>query len=178
MADKEEKLVCPAEVVELVQESIARELGVFPLECTQGVLTVAVESLLSYDNVDILEFVTSREVRQVIHPIEVIRKALDEYYGVEQEENMRIYFRRGSIHVLEDGTIDIYYGGYYRNSYQTGSIEIPPGHPDCGLWTWIHAQGNRFAEIISEDDLEVIREEYHRSVGLSVLAEPRLLEEE
>jgi hypothetical protein len=54
----------------------------------------------------------------------------------------------------------------------TGWTEIAPDNLDFGLWTWIIAEGNCFKEIISGDDLEVIRDEYKRSRPIDGPSDP------
>ena len=162
MTDDKGKLSCPAEVLALVPESLARECVLFPLKSEWGGLTVAVAAPLSAEDLDKVEFVLSCEVHEVIFPSEAIRRALDDHYGEEWFEDSELstfYWRRWR-DVLDDGTVVIKTSWYDRTSHMTGWTEIAPDHPDFGLWTWIIAEGDRFKEIISGDDLEVIRDEY------------------
>jgi hypothetical protein len=164
MTDDKGKLGCPAEVLALVPESLAREYRLFPLKCEWGGMTVAVAAPLSAEDLDRVEFVLGREVHEIICPAEAIRRALDDHYREEwfDDSELSTFYWRSWRGVLDDGTIEIKTSWYDRTSHMTGTTEIAPDHPDFGLWTWIIAEGNRFKEIISGDDLEVIREEYKR----------------
>lgn len=165
MADDNRKLACSAEVLALVPESLAREYCLFPLKNEWSGLTVAVAEPLSVENLDSVEFVLGREVHQIKCPAEAIRRALDEHYGEErfEDSDLSAYYWREWRNVLDDGTIIIKTSWYDNRSHMTGWTEISADHLDFGLWTWIIAGGKRFKEIISGDDLEVIRQEYNRS---------------
>jgi hypothetical protein len=64
----------------------------------------------------------------------------------------------------EDGTLEMKASGYAEDgSHWTGQVEIPPDHADYPLWKWILEQVGRYEPIISEKDLELIREESLRS---------------
>jgi hypothetical protein len=174
MSDDKGKLGCPAEVLALVPESLARELCLFPLKCDWGGLTVAVAASLPAEELDKVKCVLGREVHEVIYPAEAIRRALDDHYGEEcfEDSELSAYYWRSCRDVLEDGTIVIKTSWYDRGSHMTGWTEIAPDNLDFGLWTWIIAEGNRFKEIISGDDLEMIRDEYKRSRPIDGPSDP------
>jgi hypothetical protein len=165
MNDDKGKLGCPAEVLALVPESLAREYCLFPLKREWGGMTVAVAASLPAEDLDTVEFVLGCEVHEVVYPAEAIRRALDDHYGEEwfEDSEPSVYYWRRWRDVLDDGTIVVKTSWYDRNSHMTGWTEIAPDHIDFGLWTWIIAEGTRFKEIISGDDLEVIRDEYNQS---------------
>lgn len=165
MSDETQKLLCPAEMADLVPEVFARQYEFFPLGCSGDVITVAVGAPLSDGAQDVLRFVLRREIREVLHPAEVIRRSLDGLYGewVGREES--IYYWWEWRDVLDDGTIVMKARGYDQfGAHWTGWAKIAPDDPDFGLWTWILARDNRFNRIISGEDLEAIREEYQRTV--------------
>ena len=165
MGDELRRLLCPADVAGLVPEALAREFEFFPLECSGGVMTVAIVAPLSDEAHDTLRFVLDREVCEVLHPAEVIRSSLDELYGARVEQEGSIYYWREWRNILDDGTIVMKARGYDRSgAHWTGWAEIAPDDPDFGLWTWILTRRDLFEEIISGKALEAIREEYQRTV--------------
>lgn len=164
MGDDTHKLVCPADVAELVAHALARQYEFFPLECSGGVITIAVAAPLSDEVHTTLRFFLDREIREVVHPLDVIRRSLDGLYGewVGQEES--IFYWREWRNILDDGTIVMKVRGYDQFGTQwTGWANIAPDDPDFGLWTWILAREERFSTIISGERLEAIREEYQQS---------------
>ena len=63
-----------------------------------------------------------------------------------------------------DGTLEMKMsGGDEDGSHWTGVMQLRTNHPDYPLWCWIIEQGNRFKTLISDEDLEVIREEYRQT---------------
>jgi hypothetical protein len=65
----------------------------------------------------------------------------------------------------EDGTLEMKASGYDgEGAHWTGHVEIPRHHADYRLWKWILEQSGRFKDHISCRDLEVIREEFLRSL--------------
>jgi Type II secretion system (T2SS), protein E, N-terminal domain len=163
MGDQARSLHCPADVAALVPEALAREVEFFPLEHSGGVITVAVAVPLSDEARDKLRFVLDQEIREVLHPAEVIRRSLDGLYGEWVGGEESIYYWREWRNVLDDGTIVMKARGYDQfGAHWTGWAEITPDGPDFGLWTWILAREDRFDKIISGKDLEAIREEYRR----------------
>jgi hypothetical protein len=164
MSDEMPMLVCPPDVADSVPHALARQFGFFPLEGSGEVITVAVEAPLTYEAHETLRFVLGREIREVFHPAEVIRRSLDGLYGewVGREES--IYYWREWRSIRDDSTIVMKARGYDQfGAHWTGCVEIAPDNPDFGLWTWILAREDHYDEIISGETLEAIREEYRRN---------------
>ena len=165
MGIETQRLLCPADVADLVPEALARELEFFPLECSGGEITVAVAAPLSYEAHDKVRFVLDREIREVLHPAEVIRRSLDGLYGEWVGGEESIYYWPEWRSIRDDGTIVMKARGYDQfGAHWTGWAEFTPDDPDFGLWTWILTRAGRFDEIISGKLLETIREEYRRNV--------------
>lgn len=161
MNDETRRLLCPPDVADLVPEALARQFEIFPLESSEGVITIAVGAPLPDEAHDTLRFVLDREIRAVLHPAEVIRRSLDVLYGEWVGREGSLYYWREWRDILDDGTIVMKARGYDQfGAHWTGWAEIAPGDPDFGLWTWILARGDRFDKIISGKALEAIREEY------------------
>lgn len=60
----------------------------------------------------------------------------------------------------EDGTLEIKASVYNEEGHLSCVFTFRPDDPDYELWLWIIGQGDRFKEIISDAELEAIREEY------------------
>ena len=77
----------PAHVVDCVPAALARENNVMPLAMSRdGVLTVAVESLLDFDLIEKLQFILGggacgHRIEPVAAPAAAIRAAVARYYG-------------------------------------------------------------------------------------------------
>jgi hypothetical protein len=63
-----------------------------------------------------------------------------------------------------DGTLEMKVSGYDEDgSHWTGAMDVRPDQPDYSLWRWIIEQGDRFKTLLSDKDIEPIREEYRRT---------------
>ncbi len=66
--------------------------------------------------------------------------------------------------IADDGTLQMKVSGYdEEGSHWTGAMDLPPDHRDYSLWMWILEQGDRFKTLLSDEELESIREEYRRT---------------
>jgi len=157
-------LICQPGVATLVPEALARRYEFFPLRCSRGVLKIAVAEPLSDEARDALQFLLERDIVETLYPGELIRRSLDELYGERVEQEETIFYWRRWRDVREDGTIVMKARGYDRlGAHWTGWITITCDDEDFALWSWLLAREDRFDEIISGEDLEAIREEYHRT---------------
>jgi hypothetical protein len=65
--------------------------------------------------------------------------------------------------VADDGRLGMPVSGYNADGcHWNGAMTVSPDQPDYLLWRWIIAQGDRYKPLISDRDLESIREEYLR----------------
>jgi hypothetical protein len=173
------RLTCRPEVVALVPERLARGADAFPLDRSGDEVTLAVARPLSEEERDKLRFILDCEIREEIHPIEAIRRALDDHYGEVNEIDVLLFYYPGSARILDDGTIEIGASGWESGQGQqmhwSGRETFFPDDPDHGLWRWVIAQGDRFSWVISHPrgnrlarlirgatDLDAIREAYRR----------------
>ncbi len=74
-----------------------------------------------------------------------------------------IYWRKDSS-IASDGTLGMPVSGRdAEGCLWSGAITLRPGEKNYELWRWIIGQGDRYKAILSDKDLESIRQEYHRS---------------
>ncbi len=78
----------PHHVIELVQESVARENVCLPIEFENDRLTVAVIDPMNFELVEKLRFVLNRDVEMVMAPKEQILAGVNRYYGQTQTESV------------------------------------------------------------------------------------------
>jgi hypothetical protein len=170
MGDEIPKLVCRSDILALIPEPLAREYCVFPLADSGEAITLAVEAPLLDEFCEFLRCMTKREIREVIYPIEAIRKALYDHYGEEIEPELSLYYYRESARTLHDDSIEMYISGYSCNqgwnTHLSGWNIILADDPDHGLWRWLISQGGRFGKIIGPNDLEEIRREFRRDARM------------
>jgi len=75
-------------VIELVQESVARENVCLPIAFENERLTVAVVDPMNFELVEKLRFVLNRDVEMVMAPKEQILAGVNRYYGQTQTESV------------------------------------------------------------------------------------------
>lgn len=64
----------------------------------------------------------------------------------------------------EDGTLKMNLSGYgMDNNHWSGEMTLRPDEEDYPLWKWILSQRDRFKELLTDKDLEVLRAEYRGS---------------
>ena len=74
-----------------------------------------------------------------------------------------IYWRKDSS-IASDGTLGMPVSGRdAEGCLWSDAITLRPGEKNYELWRWIIGQGDRYKAILSDKDLESIRQEYHRS---------------
>lgn len=82
---------------------------------------------------------------------------------VSETRSVIFYWRENSVFAA-DGTLSMKVSGYDEDgSHWTGDMELLPNQPDYLLWRWILVQGDRFKTLLSDKDLEPIREEFRRN---------------
>jgi hypothetical protein len=83
------------------------------------------------------------------------------------------YWREWS-RFTEGGSLEMKVSGYEADgSHWTGALTLEPNQTDYMLWRWIISQGDRFKPLLSDKDLEAIRQEYRRSGGSEARANGR-----
>jgi hypothetical protein len=60
----------------------------------------------------------------------------------------------------EDGTLEMKASGTDDGTHWTGCVEVSPTDVDYPLWKWILERRGRYKALISDKDLERIREEF------------------
>lgn len=76
-----QEIEIPAQVVELVPESLARENVVMPLAQEGGAIKVIMHDPMDFETLDKLRFVLNREISIALAPREAIVEAINRYYG-------------------------------------------------------------------------------------------------
>ena len=76
-----EGLTIPRPIIELVNESIARENTVIPLRVEDGAVVVAFHDPMALDVLDKLRFILAKDVKIVVAPKDQIKAAIDRHYG-------------------------------------------------------------------------------------------------
>lgn len=71
----------PAEVLELVPESVARENAILPLAEEDGMLRVAVSDPDDFETIEKLRFILNRRIEMALAPRDAILEAINRYYG-------------------------------------------------------------------------------------------------
>jgi hypothetical protein len=72
-----------------------------------------------------------------------------------------------------DGRLEMPASGYDGNScHWSGRMILRPGQPDYLLWRWVIGQGDRYKPLISDKDLEAIREEFRQIADPGPAPEP------
>jgi hypothetical protein len=139
MGEETAKLTYRPEVAALVPERLARENDSFPLERSGNEMTFAVARPLSGEVLEKLEFVLNCEIREEVYPIEAIRRALDDHYGVANPIEVLDFYRPESARILDDGTIEMGASGWETGqglqTQWSGSRSFSPDDPDqdCGV---------------------------------------------
>lgn len=156
------KLTFRPEVVALVPEYLAREADALPITRSRNEVTIAVAHTLSKEMRAKLRFILDCEICEEIHPIEAIRKAIDDHYGLANDTDEFRFYYPGTATILDDGTITMGASGYGSKQGMTqwsGWKSFPPDDPDYGLWRWVISQGARFSWVVSSS-LEYPSEEW------------------
>jgi hypothetical protein len=103
------RVTVPVPVLELVPESVARELCVLPVALEGKTLTVALGAPTYSDVVQKLEFILNKTVRPVLAPREQVVEAINRYYGpteTESVDSMLVEFTDTAIDFTETGSED------------------------------------------------------------------------
>jgi hypothetical protein len=78
------------------------------------------------------------------------------------------FYWRGWSWFEDDGTLQMKVSGYdEQGNHWTGAMRLRSDETDYPLWQWIIRQGEYFNALISDEDLQAIREEYHRECNHS-----------
>ncbi len=77
----------PAEVIELIPESVARENVILPLSQDGETLTVIVSDPLDIETIEKLRFILNRRVETALSPRELILENINRYYGQIEGES-------------------------------------------------------------------------------------------
>ncbi|GIW91137.1 MAG: type IV fimbrial assembly protein PilB [Pirellulaceae bacterium] len=77
----------PAEIIELVPESVARENVVLPLSLDGDVLTVIISDPMDLETIEKLRFILNRRVETALAPREMILEYINRYYGQIEGES-------------------------------------------------------------------------------------------
>lgn len=78
----------PADVVEQVPESVARENSVIPLEMVGDSLLVALDDPMNYEVLDKLRFILNKDIKVAMAPREAIQNAINRSYGQSETESV------------------------------------------------------------------------------------------
>lgn len=81
------KVEVDEQIVELVPESVARENDILPYLAEGGALTVAMSNPADTETIEKLRFILNRDIRSVVAPREMIREAINRYYGDVEGES-------------------------------------------------------------------------------------------
>jgi hypothetical protein len=154
------KLECPPEVAELVSLAFARDAGIFPLDCSESVITFAVEAPLSDELRTLYRFIFNRAVREVVHPRAAIQEAIARqlrgYVPKEGEDETSVgWVWPAWYRAEEDGTLLIKSSGWDNGSHWTGAREIRSDAPDFAFWAWLTTQ-KEYARLVDERELPEI----------------------
>ncbi|HEX6985494.1 MAG TPA: ATPase, T2SS/T4P/T4SS family, partial [Planctomycetaceae bacterium] len=78
----------PQGVIELVNESLARENTIIPIRTEEGSVVVAFHDPMALDVLDKLRFILNRDVKIVVAPKEQIQAAIDRHYGQSETQSV------------------------------------------------------------------------------------------
>ncbi len=77
----------PANIIELVPESVARENGILPMAEEDDALVVIMSDPLDLETIEKLRFILNRRVDVALAPDEAIQEAINRYYGQVEGES-------------------------------------------------------------------------------------------
>lgn len=99
----------PAELIELVPVTLAKEHMIIPIAEKSNGVTVATSDPLDLYALDNLRFVLDREIECVLAPTDEIEQAIKKYYGIQEStvDSMLQEFTESDITFVDDDTTDL-----------------------------------------------------------------------
>jgi hypothetical protein len=101
------EVTIPPAVIELIPESVAREIVVLPLCQEDGLLRIAISDPADFDTIQKLQFILNKDIQPVLAVREQLIEAINRHYGqteTEYVDSMLAEFTDTAIDFTETGT--------------------------------------------------------------------------